>query len=449
MADVGARAAVQSAPGCGTSVVLTWRAPSIPGGGAGGAGSAGGRPRGSASAVELRRAYAVGMRRTAGIVAVAWQAITLVPLIVSLPRTHSPALALLAWLAASVGVALAVGVIRHRPLSRAECLALIALGSAAAAVGAVNTMSTGTAPRYLDWTALELPLLVMLVAVSLPLAEWLLALAATVAVLAAVVLARTGVEPLAVSQLAGVVYGQCALLTFTTMIGPVMRRTAERTAQALEAEAELAAMHDTEILVRRDRARGLGAVERDVLPLLTAVRRGLLDPRDPAVRDRCARHAVAVRRTLAAGQSAALCELAPALVDAEQRGVNLDVQVSGDLRHAPAEIRAELATHVAGALAGVPNEGTTVTLVCDDAGGSLCLTYPGDYPGDPTYPGDVYPGDTAAVAEAGRSVRLPAARPPSHADHPPRPLVAVSTDHDDGRVCLELRWDDVPHPARP
>jgi signal transduction histidine kinase len=474
LADVGGRVSVTSVPERGTRVVLEWQAPPArpavphPPGALGGvlvrrhgarghgarptakvtaaevttagvtaAGAAGrgagrrsGGVPGSASAAQLEDAYAAGMRRTAGVVAAAWQTITIVPLLLSLPRASSPALAVLGWLAASAAVASAVRVLRRRRLSGAECLALLGLGVAATVTAAVNTsaaVAADGAPLHLDWPALTLPMLAMLVAVSRPPAQWLLAAAATVAVLAATVLAGAGAggEPLTVSQLTGIVYGQSVLLTLTTMVGPVLRRTAERTARALDEETELAALQDTEVFVRRDRARGLAAVERDVLPLLAAVGGGLLDPRDPAVRDRCARHAVAVRRTLAAGQAAALGELAPALVDAEQRGVNLDLQVCGDLRRASAEVRAELATHMEGALAAVPNEGTTLTLVCDDAGGSLFLTYP----------------------DADRPVRRSQSRPLPRAAEPPRPRVEVNTDHGDGRVCVELHWDDAPHPA--
>jgi signal transduction histidine kinase len=435
MADVGARVAVDSEPGRGTSIMISWQAPSSVHGthGAGAAAS----PPVSGSGAELRRAFAAELRRGGGIIAAAWQTITFVSLLASLPRAQSPVLALFAWLVVSVGVALAIRVLRRRPLSGLQCVTLVAFGVAATAVGAANTADTPAtgdiAPWNLGWPALTLPLLVMLVAVSRPVAEWLLALAATAATLATVVLTRAGTEPLAVSQLAGTIYGQCALLTFAAMVGPVLRRTAERTAQAVRAEAELAALHDTENLVRQDRARGLRAIERDVVPLLAAVGDGLLDPRDPAVRDRCARHGGAVRRTLAAGQSAALDGLAPALVDAEERGVQLDVQVSGDLRRAPAQVRTELATHMAGALAAVPNDGAMLTLFCDAAGGSLFLTYPSDNAGH--LDGDRPP------------TRLP---PAGHtAPTAPRPLVAVSTDYGDGRVCMELRWDGTQQTAGP
>jgi hypothetical protein len=185
-------------------------------------------------------------------------------------------------------------------------------------------------------------------------------------------------------------------------------------------------MQDTEILVRQDRARALGAIERDVLPLLAAIRDGQLDPRDDTVRERCARHAGVVRRTLTAGQTAAFGDIAPALVDAEERGVHLDVQVSGDLRRVPAPVRAELATHMAGALAAVPDEGATLTLLCDATGGSLFLVYPSDGdPSDGDHPTQLAPAQLST----------------------PRPLVAVNTDRDDGQVCMELRWAGAPSGA--
>jgi hypothetical protein len=398
------------------------------------------------SADDLRRAYAAGVRRATGIVAVALQTITLVPLLVSLPRMRLPVFAILLWVTASAGIAVTIRVVRRRSLSRVECAALVAFGVAVMVADAANTatvtVGAGAAgdQLYVDWTGLTLPLLVMLVAVSRPVEEWLLAFAAATAALVAFVLTQAGTEPLAVSQLAGTIYWQCALLTFATMVGPVLRRTAERTAQAVQAEAELAAMQDTEILVRQDRARGLQAIEREVLPLLAAIGEGLLDPRDPTVRDRCARHGGAVRRTLAAGQSAALGDLAPALVDAEERGVHLDVQVCGDLRRAPAQVRAELATHMAGALATVPNEGVMLTLYCDATGGRLFLTYPGDAAAT---------SSAASAASGGggeRTAQVFPPRPANRAEHPARPLVAVSTDRGDGRVCMELRWDGYRHP---
>ncbi len=426
IAEVGGRVSVESALGAGTTVLMSWQSPppqSAPSGSA-----AGDRPagrQGSVSAAELRQTYAAGLRRAAGTAAGAWLAMTLVPLVASLTRVRSPALAWLTWLVVALEVVLVIRVIRRRPLSRMECLVLVAVGWAATVASTLSMAETDDVVRIMNWPVFALPLLVTLVAVSRPMVEWMLTLAATVAFLTALVLGTAGTDPLPVSQLIAAVYGQCALLIIAVMAGPVLRNTADRTAQAIGAEAELAALQDSAALVREDRARGLGAVERDVLPLLAAISGGLLDPRDPAVRDRCTRHAAAVRRTLTAGPPAVLGELAPAVADAEARGVRLGVQVCGDLRRAPAQVRRELADQVAGALRTVPSDGAWLTLVCDSAGGSVFLTYPG--------------GDVPAV--------LPAVVRGSDPAGPSAPsrYIHMNTDLDDGHVCVEIRWDDGGH----
>ncbi|MCM3926508.1 ATP-binding protein, partial [Frankia sp. AiPs1] len=177
------------------------------------------------------------------------------------------------------------------------------------------------------------------------------------------------------------------------------------------------------VRIRADRARALGMIEREVLPLLAAVRDGLLDPRDPAVRERCRRFAAMIRRTLVASHAAALGDLAAALFDAESRGVRIDAQVAGDLRVAPAPVRARLEALLPQVLRAIPAPRALLTLICDASGGSLTLTVAG----------------TAIPSDWARAITGPGA--PADAPRPAAtPPVAVSVDGDDGQLCLQVSW---------
>ncbi|KQC38942.1 sensor histidine kinase [Frankia sp. ACN1ag] len=477
LAEVGGRVRLAAAPGRGTRVLLTWARtapPADPGaadGPPGWAGSAavrrassarqpqalsarlsqalsarlpGGlsaRPPGElpartsaeageagprlASAEGLRDVYTASLRRAVAFAAVIWYPFT-GPVLLVLPgglRTSPAAIGL--WLLLGAAVVVVTRRVRRRPATRLEALGLVACGLAVmvATAALVGTADPG-ASRVAAWPVLVLPLLLMQVTVSRPAVEWIAALGCAAATLTGVAVFGAVPGPLPFAQLLSALNALAALQIMAAMGGPVLRRSADAAARALGREARLAAGREAEVRIRTDRARTLGMIEREVLPLLAAVRDGLLDPRDPAVRERCRRFAAMIRRTLVASHTAALGDLATALFDAESRGVRIDAQVAGDLRVAPAPVRARLEALLPRVLQAIPGPRALLTLICDATGGSLTLTAAG----------------TAIPPDWARAITGPGPGAPGGAPRPGATAVAVSADGDDGQLCLQMSW---------
>ncbi|WP_050997015.1 MULTISPECIES: sensor histidine kinase [Frankia] len=379
---------------------------------------------GLASAEELRGVYTASLRRAVAVAAVIWYPFT-GPVLLVLPgglRTSPAAIGL--WLLLGAAVVVVTRRMRRRAATRLESLGLVACGLAVtvATAALVGTADPG-ASRVAAWPVLVLPLLLMQVTVSRPAVEWIAALGCAAATLTGVAVFGGVPGPLPFAQLLSALNALAALQIMAAMGGPVLRRSADAAARALGREARLAAGREAEVRIRTDRARALAMIEGEVLPLLAAVRDGLLDPRDPAVRERCRRFAAMIRRTLVASHAAALGDLAAALFDAESRGVRIDAQVAGDLRVAPASVRAGIEALLPRVLQAIPGPRALLTLICDATGGSLTLTAAG----------------TAIPPDWARAITGPPA--PAAAPRPGGTVaVAVSADGDDGRLCLQMSW---------
>ncbi|ONH59351.1 histidine kinase [Frankia sp. CcI49] len=473
LAEVGGQATISSAPGHGTSVRLRWPAPapalapapgpapaSVPAPAPAGpdrsaastapgplprgrtAGkvpeSAGMLPGGvpaaaGTSATELRDSYAAVLRRTVALAAPAWFGCTAVIVPLTLPSARSVPLAVLCWPAMALIVAAAARTSYRRPLRRGEAVAAITLALAVTVVVALNvtqahgaTGAGGPPSRINTWPVLVLPVLLALLAVSRLLVAWAFAIIATIAVLGVLVLAGSDTGPLALAQLLAAANSQIALQIMVAMGGPVLRRTADQVARALEEETARAALEQSARAVRADRERGLATIEQEVLPLLEAVADGLLDPRDPAVRDRCGQRAAAIRRALVTGAGQTLGELGPAVVEARARGLGVEVRLAGEPGRIPAPVRARLADILPGLLGAAPATGAqqvVLTLICDDTGGRLFLTYPATGLG--------------GTAAAQPSPLAPSPLPPEDGEEE---LLSLHRDVDDSQVCLEITW---------
>ena len=410
MADAGGRVRVDASPGRGVRVLLTWAFPAEAApGGLTAPPADWRRPR---SAEELRDAYTAGLRRAVATAALFWFPVTL-PILFALPADRYPRPAVLGlWLALGVCVVTVSRRARRRPATRVEALGLVA----AALVVTVATALLVGAPRadgsrLAIWPVLLLPLLLMQVTVARPLAERLVVLTAAAVTLTAIDCVDGLPGPLALTQLVAVLTAMVSLQILAAMGGPVLLRSADAAARAIDSETHVRAEREAEVRIRLDRARALGMIRREVLPLLAALRDGLLDPRDSAVRQRCQLYAGTIRRSLVTSQTAALGELASALFEAESRDLRIDVQVSGDLRASPDPVRSELALLLPRALRALPSHRALLTLICAPAAGSLTLTASGS-----SLPPD-WTGMAASTA-----------------------AVAARADADDGHLCLDLTW---------
>ena len=179
----------------------------------------------------------------------------------------------------------------------------------------------------------------------------------------------------------------------------------------------------------RTGARRLGVLEMEALPLLRGIAEGTLDPADPRVRERCARHAADLRRVLADQSRAAglLAELEPALRSAAARGLPVEVQVVGEPPRPVPEVAAAALAAVDGVLSALPQHPLRhpVLLTVLAAGDDVELYVAFDRP-PPAAP------DLSALRG-----RVPAAAQWS----------AALDANDAGPGCLEVRWRNTPSAA--
>jgi len=405
VSDVGGWVEVASRPGAGTAVTFNWRAPEPD-------------PALAEAASALRAAYDRGIRRAVATLAGGWLALMLIPAGASLSYVRRPAAAAAIWLVMAAGLAGLVPAARRRPLRRAEAgaLALLALGGVAA--GGLNVASGADTVRFMDWpTTLMAPVLVALLGVSRPLVEWLAVTALCGASAVALTVERGGTGPLVLSRLVATLYGLVILQVICAQFGPVLRASAEATARAAEEETALATAAQAAAAIRSDRRAGLSRFSGDALPLLAAIANGECDPAARETQVSARVRAAGLRRVLAAsGQRAAfLGELELGVRAAEEDGLVVDLQLSGEVERMPVAVRDAVMACLADVLgrrAAAPGGQVVVTVMCEPAGGSASITYP--------------PAEGAL--------------PPAAAD----PLTVFV---DDDLVCVEGSWTGSPAPS--
>ncbi|WP_154677015.1 sensor histidine kinase [Parafrankia discariae] len=413
--DAGGLATIDSAPGQGTTVTLTWpdRATNTDGSPAAGtaAGRAGAEATRETTAADLRHDYAAGLRVVIAAIAVAWHVLMLLPLLVTLGRVHSAATAIGVWVVLTASTVTVASVVRRRPLSGVEATGVTAL--AVGAVLASDNVDNVDLLRVVNWPLIAVALLVAFVTASRRAVESLVSMAVVVAAVVGTVVVRGATDPLTVSRLLSLGYGITGLQLIVAMLGPLLRRTADTTARAVRTEAETAAGRDSDVMIRRERARWLGAIRDDVLPTLDALADGSADPRDRRWRRQCARQAGAIRRMLIQGGAGSTlatlaADIEAVVAAAEDRGMTVDVQAAGEPGFIPLELRAGLVDLLDRTLTMLPENRALLTLLGDAEGGSVFVS--GAWPGR--------------------------AEPPALTG-----AVQAIVDVDDGRLTVELRWD--------
>jgi hypothetical protein len=419
LTEVGGSAAIQSSPGAGTTVVLSWRPAERPGEPPGTPSSTPEVPlKLPAMARRLRQDYAAGLRRTVSIVVAGVQLLLLLPLAASWHRYPAPSLAMAMWLVLAATATPAAWVLWRRALYRREAAAVVLVAIA----GAV-AMGFGTRPedvtRTVNWFGVDaVPVLLTVVASSRPVREWVPAALLTNAVVLSVGVGRAGTDPVVLIQLFAASYGVWTILIQVATMGPVLRSTAETTTRAAEAEAELAARREAAGAVSRDRQRRHQHLDKEILPLLRGIAEGTADPRTDVVRQACATQAALLRRRLGTSlRPGRLGRLEAVVEAAEACGVAVEVQLAGDLTDAPTAVRAEIIDTVDEALDAAPGGPALLTVLSSDTGGSVYVSFPAaGMTGAPFVP---VPGGGTRLTE-------------------------VRADVTDGHACLEVHWRHAP-----
>jgi len=416
IADQGGLASVQSAPGRGTVVSMCWTAADPRRAPAEAAAPAAGSPA-MLSDHAVPDASETELARVTGSVAVAWQLILFLQVLIDLHAYRQPALPVAVWLGMLAAAAWLVPRARAGGLTGMQ--AAVAIAVAVAAVALIGWDRSNSATGTVDWSVFGTGWLLALVAASRPAREWISGALLIFAVHVPFSLRVLGVTPLGLARLAVTAYTLVAILAVFAALRRTVHAQAVVAARGAALTSQSEAEREAAAAVHDDRRRRLALLEDEALPLLRGIADGSLDAGDREVRERCARHAATLRRALAdrprkAGE--VLAELEPALTAARARGLPVEVQVVGDPGRPMREVAGATLAAVDGVMSALPPQPVTLTVLASGDDVELYMTF------------DVPPLATVDIAQ----LRL--AVPASAHWH-----AAVDID-DTGAGCLEVRW---------
>jgi hypothetical protein len=333
-----------------------------------------------------------------------------------------PAVAVAVWLGVLAAAAWLVP--RARGSGLTAPLAAGALAIALAAVILVEWDRRGPAgSAAADWPILGVVWLLALIGLSRPAWMWVLSALLVFAAHAVFVIRLLGLGPSSLTLVTGAGYLIVVTVAVFAGLRPLLRTQASMAARRAELASESAAERAAVSAIREDRRERLELLEEEALPLLRGIADGTLDPADDDVRERCFRHAAALRHSLTGrGRDAGgmLPGLEPVLRAAAGHGVLVDVQVIGDPARPVPEVAGAVYAAVGGVLRALPPGPVTLTLLQADGDVELYLVFRG--------PAEATP-DVAGLARAAGGAALWGA--------------TVDVD-ETGTGCLAISWRNSP-----
>jgi hypothetical protein len=365
----------------------------------------------------VRDAYESGLPRTVAVVAAIWQLTTLFQVLAYLPDFRQHAVVVGVWLGLLAAAVWLVPRAWAGGLSAREGAAAVLI--AIVAVGLVGWERRAGAPGSVDWSVVGSGWLLALVALSRPAWLWVSGALGVFAVHAVFIVRVLGTSPLVLARLTVTAYSLVLILIVFSALRPTAAAYAAIAGRRAALRSRARAEHAAAGAVQQDRRDRLALLEAEALPLLRGVADGTLDPAEPAVRERCARHAAALRRALAgrAPQAAGLlAELQPALSAAQARGLPLEIQVLGDPGQPGREVADATLAAVDGVFRALPPHPVTLTVLASGPDVELYVAFAHPPRGAPEVSGLICSVPAAAGWRA-----------------------AVDVD-ETGAGCLEVRW---------
>jgi signal transduction histidine kinase len=418
IADSGGLALIRSVPGEGTEVSMRWAPPARCGqpsvAGASPPAAEPAHPGGQPMLPDMSKSE---LPRTVGTVALVWQFALLIQVLIDLRDYRQPVVPFAVWLGMLAAAGWLVPRVRAGGLSGTQ--AAVAIAVAATAVALVGWNRAPGATGTVDWSVFGTGWLLMLVAVSRPFWVWLSGGLLIFAVHAVFAIRLLGVTPLGLARLAVTVYTLAVIMAVFAALRPTVHTQAIVAARSAALASRSAAERAATAAVKRDRRERLALLEAAALPLLRGIGDTSLDPADSDVRERCSRHAAALRHALVdRAQNAAglLAELEPALSAAQERGLPVEIQVVGDPGCPVREVAGATLAAVDGVMRALPPQPVTLTVLASGDDVELFVTF------------DLPPRPRPDVAELRRKVPASA-----------RWRAVVDVD-DTGSGCLEVRW---------
>jgi hypothetical protein len=325
----------------------------------------------------VRDTTETGLARLVGAMAVVLPSAGLLQTLASLGDYRQPAVAVVVWAALLASAAWLLPRARLEGLARRETTAAILIAVAAVAVIGWEHRPP-RASGSIDLAVLGTVWLLALITLSQPPWLWISAALGVFGLHGALILWSQGTGAPSLAQLEASGYILATILTAFAALRPTLAMHARISARRAALASRLAAEHAAAAAVLADRRSRLARLELEALPLLRDVAEGRLDPADAVVRDQCARHAAALRHSMAGRApeaSAVAALLGPALRAARARGMLVDVQVIGDPGGPPADVARAVLAAVDGALGALPPHQVTLTVIAPGAAVELYLTY--------------------------------------------------------------------------
>jgi hypothetical protein len=301
----------------------------------------------------------------------------LVQTLATLDNYRQPLAAVAVWLGILLTGAWLVPRALARGLSRPEAVAAIVV--AAAAVSAIGLdRRTHLAAGSLDWTILGTVWLLALVALSRSAWLWVPGAALVIAAHAFFVVDLLGATPLGLARVAAGGYATGVVLAIFAALRPTLHTHSEIAVRRAELGSRSAAERAAVAAIHADRADRMALLEAEALPLLRGIADGSLDPADPAVRRKCARHATTLRRALVHRTEQAggvLAVLAPALATARARDMPVEIQVVGDPGQLDRAVAQATLAAVHAVIRALPPQPVILTLLSTGDEVELYLTF--------------------------------------------------------------------------
>ena len=323
----------------------------------------------------MRHAYESELPRVLGMLAVTWQIVFGIQILGYLHEYRDPAVPVVVWLGLLMTARWLVPRTRAGDLTGAEAAFAIMIAVTAVSLCGWADRLPG-AVGSVDWSVFGTSWLLALVAVSRPAREWV---TGTLLVFGAHFIFATpilGASALGMTKFTATTFALAVIGIMFASLRPTIRTQARIAVQRADLESLSAAKGAAVAAIGADRRERLALLEIEALPLLRGIADGTLDPADPRVRERCARHAGTLRRSLTVrDRDEVVPGLEPVLRAASERGLPVDVRVMGDPgRPEPAVAVATLAA-VKQVISALPPHPVTLTVLAADDVVELYVTF--------------------------------------------------------------------------
>jgi hypothetical protein len=340
----------------------------------------------------VRDAYESELPRVLAMVAAIWQLAFGVQVLAYLHEYGKPVVPVLVWAGLVVAALWLVPRTRGGELSGRDSAWAITIAVAAVALCSWASRMPGSASSV-DWSIFGTSWLIAIVAVSRPPWEWVCGLLLVLCAHLVFSADLLGSETLGMTKLTASVHALAAIGIIFVAIRPTLRAQARISVRRASLASRSAAERAAVTAIREDRQARRALLEAQALPLLRDIAGGAADPADAAVRERCARQAAILRRSLlenAGYPSGLMARLEPALRNAGARGILVDVQRIGEPPDPGPAITDAVITSVESVLSQLPPHPVTLTIMTGDAAVEVYLTFsapPRSIPGLPSLAG--------------------------------------------------------------